>query len=494
MNPTAVHPQYSVFQADWDTMTDCYRGERAIKERGKTYLPATPGQQADGMEVNQKGWLAYQAYKMRARFPDFVSLAVEALLGVMHRKPAEIKLPKKMEPLLEKATIRGESLQMLLRRVNTSQLVTGRVGLLADVPDGAPADILPYIATYEARSILNWDDQLKAELLLVVLDESQFVRKDMFEWEQVRQERVLALQDGVVQMGLFQENFDPAAMITPSIAGRTLERLPFVIVNSKDIVPDPDDPPLLGLAQLALACYRGEADYRQTLFMQGQDTLVIIGGSDDEVRAGAGAHITVGQGGDAKYIGVTSEGLSEMRLSIENDHKQADRISGQLIAASDGQAESGDALRIRVSARTSSLNQIALAGAEGLKTLLRTMAEWVGANPDEIEVTPNLDFADEQLDGPTLVSFMTAKNLGAPWSKKSIHNQMRKRELTTMTYEEEMDEIEQESPEPMGGGDEVDDTEEGTPAGDTDEQQEEEDKKRKAGQKTDRRTGKPVKE
>jgi len=315
----------------------------------------------------------------------------------------------------------------------------------------------------------------------------------MFEWENVKSARVLLMQDGVATMGVFTDNFDITAMVAPSIAGRTLERLPFVIVNSKDIVPDPDDPPLMGLARLALACYRGEADYRQTLFMQGQDTLVVIGGAgDEEIRAGAGAQISLGTGGDAKYIGVSGDGLEEMRLSIENDHAKAAEIGGQLLAASDGNAESGDALRIRVSARTSSLNQIALAGAGGLQTILRTMAEWVGADPEEVTVTPNLDFADDKLDGPTLVSFMTAKSLGAPLSKRSIHNLMRKRELTEMTYEEELAEIEQEEPEPTGGGDEVEgeDTE-GTPAGDTEEQEDEQEKK---ADKTDRRTGKPAKD
>jgi hypothetical protein len=493
MNLTSLHPSYSVYLSDWVTMGDCYRGERIIKEKGVVYLPATPGQNADGMEVNQKGWTNYQAYKMRARFPDFVSQAVEALLGVMHRKPAVIELPKKMEPLLEKATVRGESLQMLLRRINTGQLVTGRLGLLADVPDGAPADVLPYIATYDAQGVLNWDDQDGGAMLMAVLDESGYVRKDTFDWELVKSARVLLMQDGVATMGVFTDNFDITAMVAPSIAGRTLERLPFVIVNSKDIVPDPDDPPLMGLARLALACYRGEADYRQTLFMQGQDTLVVIGGAgDDEIRAGAGAQISLGTGGDAKYIGVSGDGLEEMRLSIENDHAKAAEIGGQLLAASDGNAESGDALRIRVSARTSSLNQIALAGAGGLQAILRTMAEWVGANPEEVIVTPNLDFADDKLDGPTLVSFMTAKSLGAPLSKRSIHGLMRKRELTEMTYEEELAEIEQEEPEPTGGGDEVDGEDgEGTPAGDTEEQEEEQEKK---ADKTDRRTGKPAKD
>ncbi|MBD4208505.1 hypothetical protein GUH47_21445, partial [Xanthomonas citri pv. citri] len=50
--------------------------------------------------------------------------------------------------------------------------------------------------------------------------------------------------------------------IEPTIRGKTLNRIPFVFINSKDIVARPDDPPLLGLVNLALAIYRGDADYR----------------------------------------------------------------------------------------------------------------------------------------------------------------------------------------------------------------------------------------
>jgi hypothetical protein len=138
--------------------------------------------------------------------------------------------------------------------------------------------------------------------------------------------------------------------------------------------------------------------------------------------------------------------------------------------SSSREAESGDALRIRVSARTASLNQIALAGAEGLQTALRTIAQWMGANPAEAKVTPNLDFVDEQMDGQALVSLMTAKSLGAPLSKRTIHDRMREQEITALTFEEEMEEIESEEPEPTGGGDTEEPVDDTQRTGDTDQQ------------------------
>lgn len=463
-----VHPLYAKHVADWELMDDAYHGQRQVKDKSYRYLPATPGQVIDGLLHNQKGRKNYLAYKMRTRFPEFVSDAVEALLGVMHHKPATIELPDKMTDLMEKATIKGESLQMLLRRINEHQLITGRLGLLADIEDGAQVGTLPYIALYKAKDVINWDDtqrdiQQRDRLNLIVLNESRHERKNL-EWKFVRRYRALMLGEldpnddsEVYQMAVLGEhtnlNLTTTDTIVPSVAGQTLTDIPFVVINSRDIVAQPDDPPLLGLANLAMCVYRGEADYRQALFMQGQDTLVIIGGGeDDEIRAGAGAHISVPMGGDAKYIGTDSKGLKEMRESIQNDRKEAGEAGGKLLDTRGGEKESGEALRIRVGARTASLNQIAMTGAEGLQTILRMVAVWVNADPEKVIVTANMDFADSSVEGRTLVDWMTAKTLGLPWSKESIHRKLQEKDFTEMDYEDEMAAIEAEAPEPGGEG------------------------------------------
>lgn len=474
---STLHPLYAKYIPDWELMDDAFHGERRVKDKSYKYLPATPGQLIDGLQGNQKGRKNYMAYRMRARFPEFVSDAVEALLGVMHHKPATIELPEKMSELVDKATIKGESLQMLLRRINEHQLITGRLGLLADIEDGAQVGTLPYIALYKAKDIINWDDtqkdvQQRNRLNLVVLDESRHERIDL-NWQFKRRYRALVLgeidpndESETYQMAVLGEDTnlnltDLTTKIVPSIAGNTLNDIPFVIVNSTDIVAEPDDPPLLGLANLSMVVYRGEADYRQALFNQGQDTLVIIGGidEDDDLRVGAGAHINVQMGGDAKYVGTDSKGLKEMRESLQNDKKEASESGGKLLDTRQGQAESGEALKMRVGARTASLNQIATTGAEALQTILRMIATWCGCNPDEVTVTANMDFADASVEGRTLVDWMSAKSLGLPWSKESIHRKLQEKDFTEMEYEEEIAAIEAEAPEPGGDGTGVEDDE-----------------------------------
>lgn len=455
------HPLYTAHLDDWILLRDCYRGERRVKEQGVIYLSPTSGMEADGMNPGQLGEKAYQAYKRRAVFPDAVKMAVSAMIGVMHHKPPVIEVPKIMEPMLERATLNGESLEMLLRKINTEQLTTGRLGLMLDIEDGALVGSMPYIATYDAESILNWDDGTRQELALqnlnlVVLDESDNERGDDFEWSYKHKYRVLVLGDptvneaqggGVYQAGEFTEKgtaFSVDGLVTPAIGGRTLDQIPFVFVNATDVVPSPQNPPLLGLATLSMTIYRGEADYRQALFMQGQDTLVVIGGGEESFRTGANAVINLQVGGDAKFIGVDSAGLPEMRQALENDRSQATQQGGQLLDNVSRERESGDALKIRVAASTATLNQVALAGAFGLQSLLRIAAVWLGANPEEVVVEPNLDFADDELLGKTLVEYMTAKSLGAPYSLRSIHELMQQRDLTSRTFEEEIEELEKE--------------------------------------------------
>lgn len=469
MGLSAKHPTYSEFLEDWETCRDCYRGERVIKEKGFRYLPATSGMLADGaLNPNTDGWKAYQAYKTRAVFHELFADAVEFMIGVMWSKPPTIELPAKMEPMREKATAAGESLEQFLRRINEQQLVTGRLGILGDLPEKPdPENPLPYLALYRAEHVINWDDGRIGEnaedsLNLVVLDETEWVRGSDFSWKQVEKYRALVLgsiadnegnDTGVsYKVGVFEgASYSEDDMIEPVMFGKSLERIPFVFVNSKDLTTSPDDPPLLGLARLCLAIYRGEADYRQALFMQAQDTLVVVNGSEESYRIGAGAVIKVKEGGDAKFIGCNSQGLSEMRQSLENDKAQATSDAGSLTDTRSRQKESGEALNIRVAAQTATLNQIAITGAEALERELRILAEWMGANPDEVKVEPNLDFSEGQLTGKDLIDFMTAKTMGAPLSLESIHGLMSDKGLTDKTLEEELDLIAEEEPTVPGG-------------------------------------------
>jgi len=461
------HPDYSDFKEDWDIIRDAYKGQRAVKRKRQEYLPATAGQEADGMvNSTQAGYKAYDAYLKRTRFPGHTKTATQTAVGMMHSKPATIVLPDKMQSLMETATTHGESLQQLLRKINEQQVLIGRVGVLIDLPKKAvTGQDMPYIATYEAETIINWDDGAAQELTkkalnLVVLDESEQERSGDFSWTKKEKYRVLVLGEvkenepvGKYKVGMFGQGdeFTETGLTTPSWRGTELTEIPFVFINSCDLVPKPDDSPLLDLVNLCFTIYRGEADYRQSLFMQGQDTLVIIGststGDGEEgtaIRTGAGAMINVPLTGDAKYIGVDSKGLSEQREALKTDNTIAGSMGAQSIDTTSRERESGASLNTRIAARTADMNQIALVGAAGLEKTLKIIARWIGANPDEVKVTPNLDFGDSPFTGQALVELQTAKNQGAPISGASIHGILVEKGLTKLTFSEELAALEKE--------------------------------------------------
>lgn len=469
------HPKYLERLPQWKIVGDCYAGEEKIKAEGATYLPPTSSMRARGWgkKLDSSGQKAYDAYILRALFHEFFRDAVVGMLGSIHRKPPSFKVPPGLDDFVKKASSKGESLELFWRRITEAQLVPGRCGVLVEVPTGSKPGADPFLAFYAAETIINWDvgqrEQGEEMLELVVLDESDFRRKADLSWGFVRQYRVLTRSAEAATIGetdqapqaagtyvvkVFVEDekgnleTDPskADYVAPSLAGVTLEQIPFVFFNVNDVAADPDIPPLIGLARLCLAIYRGEADYRQTLFMQGQATVVRIGATKDQqkIEVGAGAVLDVDVGGDAKYIGAPSEGISEQRQALDNDKREASSFTIQFLATEGGDAASGTALRIRVSARTTTLATVQNAVAMGMRDALIHAGRFKGIPEEQlqdIEVTPNLEFSEDGAEPTSVSVIMDGIVKGAPLSRESFHAWLKKKGFTTMEFEQEMEAI-----------------------------------------------------
>lgn len=482
MGIDSKHPQFSDKADDWRLMRDSFGGERVIKEGTFAYLPATSGMVADGARTKpgSAGALAYDAYLTRAVYPEFIGEAVDLLVSVMHQEEAVIELPAELEPMRESATRDGESLQALLRRINEQQLLYGRFGLLADFPQDeffASQATVPHLVEYEAETIINWDNErltefAKSQLSFLVVNETVQVRgtegADFFDWMEERRYRVFRLQaedpefpvgaDNPLVYTSYTESDDIASPeVAPAFKGQTLDFIPFVVIGANDMKMKPDEIPLLGLARLALSIYRQEADYKQTLHMSGQDTLVISGaelgpdgqpkGEDEDTRVGSGAVIRLDEEGKAEYIGINAEGISEQRASLKDDKSRAQSMGPRLLESRMGQAESGEALKARIGSQTATLQTVVVNGAEGLEKILKMCAVWRGANPDEVSVRPNLDFTQDTVEAAQLKAISEATGLKAPLSRESFHKWLQKNNFTRETFADEMAEIESQEPD-----------------------------------------------
>ena len=457
-----LFPGYANAAALWDQMRHTYAGEQAVKSAKLTYLPMTDGQRADyndGVGNKSKAALQrYDDYRLRAIYPNYVADTIISMLGVMYKeKPKALQLPDALAEMQACATITGDSLEMLMRRVSENQLITGRRGLLLEPPKTGKT---PKVVEYTAETILNWEtrlnDNAESELVFVLLDESGY-ELDKFKWQYVNKYRLLAI-DGAGFYYTMQLSKDdnlneldianpPSNAVYPALLGQKLKKIPFEFINATSTLPDISMPPLLALSNMCLAIYRGDADYRQHLYQQAQDTLFLAGFDEDEVsqiRMGAGASIITNKAdAKAEFIGVNSQGLPEERTALENLHAQAMNMGIALVEQK--QAESGAALQTRLSVKTASMKTIALSGARGIESLLRTAAEWCGANPDDVVIEPNLDFSGAECVAKDLLDLWSAKMQGLPISGKSVHEYMRKNDFTELDYQDEMDMIDEES-------------------------------------------------
>lgn len=456
-----THPTYLFYRNKWERIRDAMGGTDAVKSQGVRYLPPTDGMRKEGFDPystlavsnsSNEGAKRYLAYMQRARFPEWTQRSIERYMGILHRKPGNLSLPPRLEPMEQMASSQGESLDVVIKRINIEQLAMGRIGVLLNIPRGRLASPTPFFVTYCAESILDWHEEVgddgRCRLVYVALDES------FYEFDQSSGRRTAADQVRILRIneaGNYEtflkrdDNIIEDSIFEPVAAGRPLQELPFVMIGARDIAPDIDEPPVIEIVDLALTYYRLTADYYQALHLTGQDLLVTIGVDPGDKAIGAGAHLAIGSpDGDAKFIGIQSEGVPNQREALSDLQDQADQQATKLFETNQRQVESGTALRIRLAASTATLRTVALASKVGLIDLLRLAAEWVAANPDDVFYEPNLDFVEEVTPASDLLQLTSAKAGGAPLSLETIHRYSNERGITAMSFEEEIEKIREE--------------------------------------------------
>lgn len=403
IDPSIQHPQYKEFAPSWELMRDAVAGEDDVKKKGVKYLPMKSGTAA--IEDPAVKELVYDMYKTRAEFPEITAPTIRGAVGLMLAQPAKIELPESMLGLIERATLDGLTLDALHRRMAMEVMTTGRYGLLPAI-DG---DGRPYLAGYTAESIINWDTSSGVPDF-VMLDETGLYRdRTTGQWIEETRLRECQIYDGVFMSRVWTKTesgwtaTDDQEARTP--AGKPLDFLPFVFVGSLDLTPDPDDVPLYGLAKLAVRIYRLDADYSFSLHMTSEPTPVAIGfDSPAQAIADGSAPKTLGSsvlwilpaGGDAKYLEFSGPGLEKQAEAIRDSFARAEKFGSQVLQSGNS-AESGEALKLRAASQTATLISIAQTTAAGLERALRNIAIWIGADPEQVIVTPNLKFFDSAM-------------------------------------------------------------------------------------------------
>lgn len=277
---TFIRAEHEAMSPIWGQVDHVCAGEVAIKKAGETYLPKP--NPLDKSEANKK---RYEQYKLRAVFYGATSRTLEAMVGLVYRRKAQLTTDVKNIDLDVDGA--GVSIFQQSQAVLESVMRGGRHALWVDYPvtEGSQTvadinrqNIKPTILERDAQCVINWRTAVingRRQLTLVVLSETvQEVTEDGFGLKDVQQYRVLRLEDGYSVEIWREERKGVWAMVdsyTPTMGnGMAWSEIPFTFVGSKNNDADIDKAPLYDLSVLNIGHYRNSADYEDSVYICGQ--------------------------------------------------------------------------------------------------------------------------------------------------------------------------------------------------------------------------------
>jgi hypothetical protein len=442
-------------------------GEDRIKERGSLYLP-----EPDAMNPVQ-----YRRYKTRANFYGVAERTVRGLVGLVFRIEPTFDLPPVLSPLLNSATPTGMPLSTLTADVLRDVVSLGRYGVLVDMPRSPSliGSAVPYLAPYTAENIWRWEESFDPvsgvrKLTRVVVREDAIVERDLEKtylrelfldpssgnytqqfWVEVNDETATSvrLSDGeVLANGSFDKVGPP---IVPVVSGQPLKKIPFFFLNTFNLQPKTDRPPMLDLASVNVAHYRNSADLEHALYLTSQPTPVITGwttSSDKPAAIGSGTIWFLPTGTDAKYLEFEGKGVGALRQAMQDKESRMAALGARMIRDLDRSNVTAEATRMQMTAETSVLVSAVGNVERGMEAALRMAAEWAGADPDEVDVSLNHDLVDASLSSLDLNALVQAWMAGAI-SGPTLHANLQRGEIIDpkKSYEDEQAEIEEQAPD-----------------------------------------------
>ena len=419
MDHKTVHPDYRVMRTEWQMAADALLGETQIKLRADVYLPKTAGminaEQSASLEIGAM----YQAYKSRAQYPGWVRDSVRSMIGLISRLKTSAQLDHpKIKGMEYSATADGYPINQLFLRTVQANVRKGRFGLLCDIDDKG----LPFIATYEAESIINWRTSAGADgrldLSLLVLKEAVLKSDNLYSHDTKNEYLVYWLENGQCYSKRIDEGGVQVGEISSltTSSGAPLGFIPFVFSGAVDNSPDVDIIPLSTMIKSAIKSYQLSADYYQELHLTAHPQPVITGQDLDLVNMVTGPMVSwVLPNPDARafYLEISGVGIEAKRQAMA-DQKNAALEAGARVMDVGG-AESGQARLARQNDQYATLQGIVKNSAEAVEQCLRYLGEWYSLSVEQaneqLKFTVDLDFG-KVIDPAMLQQLFNAAQMG----------------------------------------------------------------------------------
>lgn len=460
MKPDDLHPEYVEFKDTWETCRDACAGQRLIHKKGERYLPKLSGQtEAD-----------YLKYLKRSNYVNATGRTVDGMRGLVFRKDPIYEVPPAMEPWIKNITMSGITLGGLARKTLEEVLKVGRFGILVDHPT-QPAGLIarmtisaaqrnnqrPYIATYTAENILNWEYQTinnETVLYRVFLRE----KSETDGTTVIESIRELTLANGYyeqIEWKGIKGKWTIVRTITPKMNGNVISHIPFWIVTPEENNGEVCAPPIEDLAYVNISHYMNSADLENGAHIGGHPTFWINGIDDpndpdyNELYVGSSTFLKLPRESTAGVLQCGSEGFATIEKLMDRKEQQMAALGARLIAPEKKQAEAAETANIRRGGENSVLADIVGVVETPIRKALQFMCDWAGYG-FEVVFEMNTDFLPTPMDSAMLRELVGAWQSGAI-SELTFFEALQEGELIheSVTFEDERERKADSTP-PLG--------------------------------------------
>lgn len=401
------HPLYVENYAQWVKNRIVTKSAEAVKSAGVTFLPKLNGQDSE----------EYDAYRMRANFFPAAKKTLASIMGMIHSKAPVVNFPESRKYYLEQIGLDDASISEISMQINYEQALQGRVGILTDYETSITGEIFPYIAVYTAESIWNWKEakiQGQTRLAMLVLEEC--VPKDpsnLFSGDTVSQLRVLWLDpdDGFLRVAVLvpdgskkEGQYSLSEEIrTPTIRGKKLPYIPFLIVGAQSIASGVEESPIGSIVDTNLSHYRTSADLEHGRHYTALPTYYLISDTSEDPKlvVGGGSFIHVkadAQNAEIGMVEYTGAGLSALEKADEQKKQEMAVLGARMLQAEKKQAEAADTVRLRQASENSVIANIARTASRALTISLQWVADMLLLPNKDVSFELTTDFLTISID------------------------------------------------------------------------------------------------
>ena len=404
------HPEYTKAHAQWQRCRVCAAGEDAVKAAGETYLP----------KLTQQLQPEYDAYKQRASFVPATKRVLNALVGLVTRKPPVVTVAESMEHLVVQFASTGENFEGFSRFIVSEVATTGRFGLLIDAAAQESAGMPKvYTSGYVAESIVNWRTETvdgESFLKMVVLEEcSRDYSEDFLVGKEVRTRRVLYLdENNVYTVVTFRKDSKVAGTsnqgwsqegdaIQPTIRGSTFTRIPFILITPTASGADMsmEQGIVLDIATVNLSHYRTSADLEHGRHFTALPTAWVAGFDPQTTELYLGssrAWVSSDVNAKAGFLEFSGAGLGALERGLQEKWDQMVSLGSRVLEAPKGGVEAGITLQVRREAEMSVLSLLVQSTESAMQEALNLAIFWSGGDVTSTAVEFNREFYEGAVD------------------------------------------------------------------------------------------------